>query len=196
MKNIYYIQLVIIFIFSLFVTPIYAERDSVDSFANDVNRLIKDTGHLVQDGIISAAVVTKLALDKNISQYDIDVNTHNGVVSLAGTVNSEVEANKIIQIASSTEGVKSVDASQLKIRKDEQLMADILITSQIKTLFIKEKLFGNKDISAMHVSVETKNGIVYLSGSVDNAVQAENAVKFAQSVRGVVRVESSIVVEK
>ncbi len=195
MKRILF-QTVIALIFLLFVSPAFAERDPVAAIGNDVSHLIKDAGNLVQDGVISAAVVAKLSLDKNLAQYDIDVTAHGGVVTLAGIVNSDIEANQMIQIASATEGVKAVDSSQLKIKKDEQVMADIAITSKVKSIFIKEKLFGSMDVSAMHVSVETKNGIVYLSGTVDNIEQAENAVKLAQSIQGVVRVDSSIIVRK
>jgi len=41
----------------------------------------------------------------------------NGVVWLSGTANSQQEADKAVEIARNTEGVKSVN-SKLKVRKD------------------------------------------------------------------------------
>jgi hyperosmotically inducible protein len=192
------IALLVLGAFILFevMTPAFADKNPADEIAKDVGNLVKDTGNLIQDGVIAAAVTTKLSLDKNLSTYDIDTVSHDGVVTLTGTVNSDSEKNKIIEIASATNGVKAVDASQLKVKPDEQPIKDAEITTKIKAKYLKEKIFGDADVAAVHVEVETKNGIVYLSGKVDNATEAQNAISIAKSVSGVSRVESTIVIVK
>jgi hyperosmotically inducible protein len=55
---------------------------------------------------------------------------------------------------------------------------------------------GDKDISIMSIHVETKNGIVYLTGSADNVKEINNAVALAKSVKGVNKVISTVTVVK
>ncbi len=69
-----------------------------------------------------------------------------------------------------------------------QSASDTAITAKIKALYASEKVFGDKDISVLGVSVETTNGIVHLSGHVASEDQVTNAVKIARSVKGVNRV--------
>jgi hyperosmotically inducible protein len=62
----------------------------------------------------------------------------------------------------------------------------------VKGMFIQEKLFGDKDIAAITIKVETVDGVVSLSGTADNKQQADNAIKLAKSVKGVKDVKSTI----
>lgn len=71
-------------------------------------------------------------------------------------------------------------------------MQDALITAKVKGMFMQQELFGDKDISAMGIKVETVDGVVTLSGSADNKDQATNAEKIAKSVMGVKEVKSDV----
>lgn len=57
---------------------------------------------------------------------------------------------------------------------------------------MKEKLFGRKNVPVTHVHVETNNGIVYLSGTVENREQAIDAAQLARSIPEVTNVISRI----
>jgi hyperosmotically inducible protein len=156
--------------------------------------VLQKTGTAIQDAAISGAITAKFMLDKNLSAYNIDTTASNGVVKLVGVVNSTSEVSNAVAIASATNGVKSVDASQLTVTKSDQPVTDMAITTKVKTLFLKEKLFGDLDLTSNNIAVETKNSIVFLSGTAESAKQAETAVKLAESVSGVNKVVSSLVV--
>ncbi len=184
---------ILLFIFlAIFTTPLFAETNVV----NTVSAFANDTATLVKDSAITGYIKTKIALDKNLSVSDVDVSTNQGIVTLAGTVNSDKEASNLIQIAASAVGGKDVDASKLTIRKAEQPFTDLAITAKIRGIFLREKLFGDKDVPVISINVTTKNGIVYLSGSVETQAEADNAVKLARSVEGVTQVKSSVMVSK
>lgn len=72
--------------------------------------------------------------------------------------------------------------------------ADSAITAEIKAKFMKEKLFGEKDVSAMTIGVETNDGIVRLTGTAENNAQIKNAEKLATSVSGVKKVLNDVTV--
>lgn len=74
--------------------------------------------------------------------------------------------------------------------------SDTAITADVKAKFVKEKLFGDVDISAMSISVETDKGVVHLTGTADNKTQIKNAEKLAKSVEGVKKVVNEVKVKK
>lgn len=167
----------------------------VDDLTNDAVKVANKTINLVKDSSITAYIYAQIALDNNLSQLNINVTTDKGVVTLEGTVNADSEAGSAIQIASSAAGVTAVDASHLKVKKSSQPFTDMVITAKVKGTFIREKLFDDKDLSNK-ISVETKNGVVYLSGTAASSTQVQNARKLVQAISGVSRVESTIEVVK
>lgn len=147
------------------------------------------------DAAIVADINAKVAADKTTSGLKVSITSHDGVVTLTGHVNTDTEVDKLIQIAESNPDVKDVETNQLKIKKSKHTMSDITITAKVKAMYVKEKLFGDKDISVMGVSVETVNGVVFLTGAVENQMEADNAVKYAKSVEGVKSVDSKLEVK-
>jgi osmotically-inducible protein OsmY len=61
------------------------------------------------DAAITQAVKEKLLLQPETSSENIGVDTHEGVVTLSGTVKSQQEKEQVIQIARGTEGVQRVE---------------------------------------------------------------------------------------
>ena len=62
----------------------------------------------LNDGAVTAKIKSKMALDETVKALSIDVDTDNGVVTLSGTVNSQAERAKAVQLAKETAGVTSV----------------------------------------------------------------------------------------
>jgi hyperosmotically inducible protein len=147
------------------------------------------------DSEIIANIKTQFAADKTTSDLNVNVVIHNGTVVLSGQVNTETEADKLIQIAESNNGVKDVETDQLTVKESKHSMSDTAITAKVKGMYLREKLFSEKDISMMGVSVETTNGIVYLTGQVKNKVEKDNAIKYAKLVHGVKNVEAKLEVK-
>jgi osmotically-inducible protein OsmY len=69
----------------------------------------ESTGEFLDSSLITAKVKTKLIDDRITGGFHISVYTFKGVVRLSGTVNSDYEKNYAAEIASSVDGVKSVD---------------------------------------------------------------------------------------
>jgi hyperosmotically inducible protein len=60
------------------------------------------------DAGITTAVKTKMAADDTVKASEINVDTHNHVVTLNGTVGSQAEKERAVLIARDTKGVSSV----------------------------------------------------------------------------------------
>ena len=82
------------------------------------------------------------------------------------------------QVAASTE--RAAD-------KATTAVGDAAITGSVKTALIAEP-----NLSALKIDVDTKNGVVTLNGTVDNADQKSRAVSIARGVSGVSSVNDNL----
>lgn len=60
------------------------------------------------EGSLTAKIKTKMALDDTVKARTIDIDTSGSVVTLSGSVHSEAEHAKALQLARETAGVTSV----------------------------------------------------------------------------------------
>ena len=79
--------------------------------------------------------------------------------------------------------------SKVQQKETKQVASDSAITSKIKSKYLVEKNF-----KSFKVSVETKDGIVVLSGFVDDQATKTRAGQIAAGVKGVKSVSNGLVV--
>jgi len=72
-----------------------------------------------------------------------------------------------------------------------ELIDDAWITTKVKALLLKEDA-----LSALKIDVDTKDGVVRLSGQVDKSEQVARAVEVASKVTGVKRVQTDLTLKK
>lgn len=85
------------------------------------NLIVKESRNPIKDTYTTALVKGKLLKDKLLnlktsSAQNISVTTKNGIVHLSGHVKNTTKKEKIIKIAHSIDGVKSVNADYLKVQ--------------------------------------------------------------------------------
>jgi hyperosmotically inducible protein len=149
----------------------------------------------IDDSAVTKSIKSQIAADKTVSDTQVKVTSNKGAVKIVGNVNDDAEASRLTEIAESTNGVQDVDTSKLTVKESKHPIKDSLITAKIKGKYVREKLFGDKDISVSGIKIETTDGVVYLTGTADDKAQAENAVKIAKSVKGVKSVNSKVIVD-
>ncbi len=153
----------------------------------------------MDDATLTAMVKSKLLWNSNTEGLDINVTTTQGVVTLKGHAASDEAKKLAAQLATNTKGVKKVDnqlmvsASATSAAKVQQtansagtVINDTWITSKVKSSF----LYGS-NLDGLDITVETKSGMVYLSGSVANAEKKQLAIETASSIRGVRGVDAA-----
>jgi osmotically-inducible protein OsmY len=124
------------------------------------------------DSGLTVKVKSKLAADSSVSANEIDVTTENKVVTLAGTVDSEAERERAVELARETEGVIDV-RNQLLVRNDDgtgdapsadrtlgEAIDDAGITAAVKT-----KLLDDPAVAGLEIDVDTREGVVYLEAT-------------------------------
>lgn len=60
------------------------------------------------------------------------------------------------------------------------------------TAKVKSEMVADKEVSALHISVETIKGVVHLTGSADTRAEADKAATIARGVAGVKSVVNDI----
>lgn len=83
--------------------------------SGEVRNVAMDAGDTMDDAWLTTKVKSMLLADNDIEGMDINVETKANVVHLIGTVPTAAVRNEAIQIARTTEGVRSVDASRLTV---------------------------------------------------------------------------------
>jgi hyperosmotically inducible periplasmic protein len=76
----------------------------------------RSAGEVVDDGVITAKVKAALLSDPNVSGHDVNVQTREGVVQLAGFVDSRDQKSKATEVTRRVAGVKQVD-NQLEVKQ-------------------------------------------------------------------------------
>jgi osmotically-inducible protein OsmY len=71
----------------------------------------KTVDDTIDDATITARVKTALLNDPQVGGTKIDVETTRGVVTMSGTVKSEAEATRAVQLAKQATGVKDVKST-------------------------------------------------------------------------------------
>lgn len=81
-----------------------------------IGNAAEKTGDVVSDSWITTKVKSMLVADELVKAREINVTTDNGVVTLAGLLNSSAERSRAVKIASETKGVKRVNTTALKVQ--------------------------------------------------------------------------------
>lgn len=153
-------------------------------------------GQVVDDATITASIKSKLLWSKFAEGLSTDVDTESGKVTLTGTADTEINKELAGRLATNTTGVLSVD-NQLKVKTDKaekpsltdktkssmnsagQAISDTWITTKVKS-----SLMYSSNVNGSQISVDTKQGIVTLSGTVSSGAERELAIEIAENVRG------------
>jgi hyperosmotically inducible periplasmic protein len=90
-------------------------QDALNEAGGAIETGIEQAEDVGSDAAITAQIKWKLAKDKLVQAADIDVDTKDRRVTLTGTVASQQEAQRALQIAQSIEDVLGVD-NNLRVR--------------------------------------------------------------------------------
>ncbi len=189
MKNAMLVRYFICLVFYLFAAMSYAETMAI--------------GGPIQAPIPPNDVMTvriQQAIQQNhklagLSETSFQIAVNQGIVSIAGTIPTEEQAVQLVQTIASVKDVRDVFVDQLSTTQVSPNLADLLITARVKGAIVRQKIFGkNIDIDHIPIGIQTNQGIVFLSGVVDNRAQLDALVTLIQLMRSVPRVISMLTV--
>lgn len=166
-------------------------QSGVESAGQKVDSSMNKVGNFMDDSTITAKVKAALVDHESIKSTDISVKTDQKVVTLSGFVESQAQAEEAVKVAKGVEGVTSVsDKLHMRDSKDTSVKGyagDTAITSEVKA-----KLLADDIVPSRKVKVETTDGVVQLSGTVDSQAQSDRAESIAKAIDGVKSVKNDL----
>ncbi len=137
------------------------------------------------DEEITGIIKSKLQWTSQINAPEITVETTDGIVTLAGQVDSHWQENLIEDIAISTRGVTGV-VNDLAV-VPENSVEDQSIENSIRSAYRRSSLIDEDKIE-----VVVNEGVVFLSGTVSGRMTKNQAYDIATYTSGVLDVKDEI----
>ncbi|WP_275554492.1 molecular chaperone OsmY [Mixta sp. Marseille-Q2659] len=169
-------------------------QNTADSAGSKIDSSMKKVDGFMDDSAITAKAKAALVDDETIKSTDISVETQKGVVTLSGFVSSQDQAEKAVALVKKVEGVKSV-SDKLHVKDSEKQSVSGYAGDAATTSEIKAKLLADDIVPSRKIKVETTNGVVQLSGTVENEAQSERAESIAKAIEGVKSVKNDLTVK-
>lgn len=166
-------------------------QSGVESAGQKVDSSMNKVGNFMDDSAITAKVKAALVDHESIKSTDISVKTEQKVVTLSGFVESQAQAEAAVNVAKGVEGVTSV-SDKLHVRDSKSDSVKGYAGDTATTSEIKAKLLADDIVPSRKVKVETTDGVVQLSGTVDSQAQIERAESIAKAVDGVKSVKNDL----
>ncbi|AHY11748.1 MULTISPECIES: molecular chaperone OsmY [Citrobacter] len=166
-------------------------QSGVESAGQKVDSSMNKVGNFMDDSTITAKVKAALVDHESIKSTDISVKTDQKVVTLSGFVESQAQAEEAVKVAKGVEGVTSV-SDKLHVRDSKSTSVKGYAGDTATTSEVKAKLLADDIVPSRKVKVETTDGVVQLSGTVDSKAQSDRAESIAKAVDGVKSVKNDL----
>jgi hyperosmotically inducible protein len=149
---------------------------------------------------LTSEVKSRLEDDAAVPAGAIDVEARDGVVTLTGNVDSMEQKTRALEVARGIEGVRDVvdriaaarqngrgaDAPDVE-RTSGEALDDAAITRRVKARLLDDEL-----VRGLRIDVDTREGIVYLTGEVRSEAERDRAVELARQAAGVRQVQANL----
>ena len=126
---------------------------------------------------------------RTVLENHVSVKANDGVVTLTGTVQDKDDRALAEDTVENLPGVVSVD-NQIEVKSEIPEHSDAWIA-----LKIRSELLVKANVSATATKVDVKNGVVTLTGTVQNLAQKDLTEAYAKDIDNVKSVRNQLVVE-
>ncbi|HCE67530.1 MAG: transport-associated protein [Geobacteraceae bacterium GWC2_55_20] len=148
------------------------------------------------DAWLVTKVKTTLLFHRSVSTAKTEVDVKDGIVTLRGTADNQAQKDLTTEYAKDVEGVKEVN-NEMTVKKSlkSKRTAGEKIDDASVTAQVKMTLLYHRSTSALNTKVETKRGVVTLTGKANSVAEFNLASKLVNDVRGVKSVKNLMSVE-
>jgi hyperosmotically inducible periplasmic protein len=149
------------------------------------------------DTWIGRKVKLALLFHQSVSAGKTTVEVKDGIVTLKGEATSMAQKELTTEYAKDIEGVKEVKnemsvaaTPEMAERTAGEKIDDASVTAQVKTA-----LLTHRSTSSLQTKVETRDGVVTLTGIAKNAAEKSLVTKLVTDIQGVTSVKNQMTLE-
>ena len=155
------------------------------------------------DAGITSKVKAKFVADDLVKAAQIEVATHDGLVTLTGNVDSAAAKERALELARATKGVVNV-IDMISARtasgggdapEPERTIGEAVTDTGI-TMSVKSRLLDDPQVKGLQIDVDTRDGVVFLTGAVGSDAEIQKAIQLAKDTKGVLDVKSNLTLQK
>ena len=151
------------------------------------------------DATITGMIKTRLAADGRVKASEINVDTTNGVVTLTGNVDGQEARDAAIKLARDTSGVSEVK-DMISVRSgaasgeapDPGRTLGERVDDAGITVRVKARLLDDPLVKGLKIDVDTRDTVVFLTGSVGSEAERKQAIEIARTTEGVTNVQANL----
>lgn len=185
-------------------TTAYAGNDG--SYGKKMEQQANQMQGAIKDAWLDGKLETALLFNEHLNSFDIDTDVKHGTAWLTGAVESDIDRDLAGEIARSIDGIVKVE-NKLVVDATKAASANSSDTYRQKQGFkqgvmnatltarIKSKLMLNGNTSGLAIDVDSKDGNVTLSGTVDSEQEKDLAERIAANVAGAQTVTNRLTVD-
>lgn len=160
----------------------------------------------IKDAWLHGKLESALLFNEHLNSFAIDTDVNNGTAYLRGAVESDIDRDLAGEIAKSIDGITKIE-NQLVVDKAKAAMAKSSdatserrgfkqgVLNATLTARVKSQLLLNNNTGGMDINVDSKDGVVTLSGAVESDQERELAVQIASNTSGTRSVSDRLMVE-
>jgi osmotically-inducible protein OsmY len=146
-----------------------------------------------------------LFLQRNVNYEGTEVSAEEGTITLRGEASSQAQKDLTEEYVKDVEGVEDVE-NEIIVKTSELTPGDKTLEEKVGdvtgwvddasiTTLVKANLLYHRSTKGLNIGVQTRDGVVTLSGITKNAAEKDLAGKYASDVYGVKRVINNMIVE-
>jgi hyperosmotically inducible periplasmic protein len=151
----------------------------------------RTAGDAIHDASITMRIKTTFLFSRHLNPFRINVDTRDGVVTLHGTVPSDIHRDLAVEIAKNADGVTDVhndlsvgtggdDGPDETEKSFGEAVHDATTTASVKMALALQR-----GVKGSHISVHTDRGTVTLTGEVHSEAERQLATRVARDTEGV-----------
>lgn len=159
----------------------------------------------IHDAWLHGKLETALLFNEHLNSFDIDSDVRAGTAYLQGSVESDIDRDLAEEIAKSIKGVKEVenelevDQAKARAARDDDEHTERhgfkqSVLNATLTARIKSQLLVNNNTGGLAIDVDSRDGVVTLSGTVDSEQEKELATRIAANTEGANSVNDQLTV--
>ena len=169
----------------------------------------RDFQQAAEDAWIDGRLEGTYIFNDHLSAAAIDTEVRNGIVTLTGTVESDIDRDLAGEIAKGLKGVAGVE-NRLRVAgespaahadvdrdvaADERRSFGQSVNDATTSAAVKAGLISNKNIRARDINVDTEEDVVTLRGVVGSEQEKQLAEQLAKNTRDVKQVRNELRVD-
>lgn len=134
------------------------------------------------DAALLDAVEKQIVNDPGLEIDGLDVTVKNGIVTFNGEIDELIDHYRLVRVAEGVRGVKAVETNVTIMAEPDQSVHER----------VHEALSADPETDEYGIDASATDGVVTLSGTVDNWAEAQLAEQIASHVQGVVEIDNQI----